>query len=151
VGSRITCPIVKHNICGKCGKTGHFRGACKVSAKKAEPIKVITKPVIKTSNTFDFSSDESEVEDAEDEDEPEYAKEFPALETKLRRIFKDEGMIAKWQQEFRAVLDLPVDQRNNGQCYWDKERGLIVKKKYKIEGEFLRYTPSWASEDEYEE
>jgi hypothetical protein len=166
VGSRVTCPIVKHNICGKCGKTGHFKSSCKVTQKKVEPVKVVkADPAIKTANRFDFSSDESEYE-AEDENEPdepdEYTKEFPALETseplklcKRQRIYEDEGTIAGWQQEFWFVLDLPEEQRNNGRCYWDKKHKVIVKKKYEIieldDGLFLRYTPSWASEDEYED
>jgi len=170
VGSRVTCPIVKHNVCGKCGKTGHFKGSCKVSQqKKSTPIKVVKVVPVKTVNKFDFLSDsEDEADEADDEldevdeAEAEYSRDFPALEVsepiklcKKKRIYQDEGMIAAWQQEFSSVLNLPEKQRNNGHCYWDKDHDVIVKKKYKIigtsDGFLLQYMPSWASEDEYEE
>jgi hypothetical protein len=167
VGSRVTCPIVKHNVCGKCGKTGHFKGSCKVSQqKKSTPIKVVKVAAVKTTNKFDFPSDsEDEADDEADEAEDEvdeYSKEFPALESnepikicKRKRIYEDEGTIAGWQEEFAHILSLPEDQRKNGRVYWDKEHGKLVKKKYEIinmnDVMFLRYTPSWASEDEYED
>ena len=66
VSSRTTCPIVKNNICGNCGKKGHFKSSCKVTERKIAEIKV-SKVVVKTSNKFDFPSDSDSEDEYEDE------------------------------------------------------------------------------------
>jgi hypothetical protein len=144
--SRVTCPTIKFNKCGKCGKTGHFSSTCKVVERVAKPVTIKKEQKVKVTNRFAFS-------DSDSENGPSDAE--PEKVTKKQRIFKDEGMVAGWQKEFAHMFLLDESERNNGRVYWDKGRGKIVKKKYEIvdteEGDFLRYNPSWASEDEYEE
>ena len=158
LASRVTCPLIKHNKCGECGKTGHFSSSCRVPKQKVEKQVVkVEKQKISVTNRFAFDSEsdsEGESKEGESKDEVESDVE-PEKITKKRRIFKDEGMVAEWQSEFAYMFMLDEKDRNNGRVYWDKKQGKIVKKKYEIidmeEGKFLRYNPSWASEDEYEE
>ena len=152
--SRVTCPTIKFNKCGKCGKTGHFSSTCKVTERKAVKPVTVKKERVNVTNRFaaldsDTESDEETAETiAESDVEPEKM-------TKKRRIFEDEGMISGWQEEFAYMFLLAESERTNGRVYWDAKHRKIVKKKYEIvdteEGDFLRYNPSWASEDEYEE
>ena len=45
--SRVTCPLIKHNKCGECGKTGHFSSACRVT-------KHVEKKVVKVEKQKSF-------------------------------------------------------------------------------------------------
>ena len=145
--SRVTCPTIKFNKCGKCGKTGHFSSTCKVTERVAKPV-VIKKEKVALVNRFALLGSDTESDNETSDAEPEKT-------TKKRRIFKDGGMVAEWQKEFAQMFLLDENERSNGRVYWDKKHGKIVKKKYEIvdteEGNFLRYNPSWASEDEYED
>ena len=152
--SRVTCPLIKHNKCGECGKTGHFSSSCRVTKQVVKKVVKVEKQKISVANRFAFDSESDSEGEESKEDEVESDVE-PEKTTKKRRIFKDEGMVAEWQNEFAYMFMLNESERNNGRVYWDKSHGKIVKKKYEIvdmeEGSFLRYNPSWASEDEYEE
>ena len=147
--SRVTCPTIKFNKCGKCGKTGHFSSTCKVV--KREVVKPVKKEQ-KITVANRFAGLDSDTESETETSAPCDAE--PEKTTKKRRIFEDEGMIARWQKEYEYMLLLNESERRNGCVYWDKKHGKIVKKKYEIvdnEGKLLRYNPSWASEDEYED
>jgi len=79
--SRVTCPMIIHNKCSKCGKNGHFATSCRVSSAKPKPSPVIKKSKIVTSNTFDFGS-ESEEEPSkpvEPVEVREYKRAFPTI------------------------------------------------------------------------
>jgi hypothetical protein len=153
--SRVTCPTIKFNKCGKCGKTGHFSSTCKVVERVAKPVTIKKEQKVQVTNRFAFSESDSESDGDESSAVDKVSDTEPEKMTKKRRIFKDEGMVDGWQKEFAHMFLLDENERSNGRAYWDKKHGKIVKKRYEIvyteEGDFLRYNPSWASEDEYED
>jgi hypothetical protein len=149
--SRVTCPLIKYNKCGKCGKTGHFSSTCKVTERKPEPVKQIKVNKVQVANRFAFSDS-----DTDESDEPEKAGDSdkePVKITKNQRHADAETILAEWQKEYAHILELPEEQRNTPHVYWNKTYGKIVKKKYEIftsnEGVLVvRYRPSWASDSE---
>lgn len=146
--SRVTCPLIKYNKCGKCGKTGHFSSTCKVTERKPEPVKQIKVSKVQVTNRFNFSDSET---DEPETDEQESDKE-PVKITKNQRNVESEATLAGWQEEYAHILKLPEEQRNTPHVYWNKTYGKIVKKKYEIFTSngvlVVRYKPSWASDSE---
>lgn len=145
--SRVTCPMIKFNKCGKCGKTGHFSSTCKVVERKKEIVVKPQKAKVQVSNRFAFSESESEAESESDKE--------PVKVSKQKRFEDAETTIAEWQEEYAHLLALPEEQRNTISVYWNKEVGKIVKRKYEIIRQddrlALLYKPSWASDDESDE
>jgi hypothetical protein len=131
-GSKVTCPVLKFNICSNCGKKGHFRNSCRVTAPKPKVQVQIQKPKIATKNAFDFGSD-SDSEDSEDkvseEDEASETIEVPFLTKKdSNNIFA----LNAWQKKYASLLALPERERENGSVFWDAKHQLLCLKGYEI-------------------
>lgn len=152
--SRVTCPTIKFNKCGKCGKTGHFSSTCKVMERKPEPVKHIKVSRVQVTNRFAFSDSEKSDDETDDKTKVELKDDSDKEPVKISRHQRDadaKATIAGWQEEYTDLLKLPKEQRNNTHVYWDETYG-IVKRKYEIlsstEGLMLRYKHSWASDSE---
>lgn len=128
IASRTTCPLVKNNICSKCGKKGHFGSSCKVvfREKTAKPVQVIQK--VKTISAYDFGS-ESEDEEPKEPEEPE---EYPELPKQSDKDCSKRFTLECWQEENKHLLANPEDERNTEHIYWDPKFKLFCGIKYNI-------------------
>jgi hypothetical protein len=116
--SRVTCPLLKNNICSKCKLKGHFASSCKVVIRKKPEAVAVEKPKIKTKNVFDFGSgSESEEDVLPKQSEKDYSKRF-TLEC--------------WQIENKHLLANPESERNTERYYWDSTYKLFCSKNFKI-------------------
>ena len=126
ISSRVTCPLLKNNICSKCGLKGHFVGSCKVVKREKKVVTVqVTKVVAK--NAFDFGSDESDEEQEQEEKEEE-----EALPTNSEQDESSMLTLAHWQNENKGLLMQSVDVRNTAKYYWDTNHELFCANGYII-------------------
>ena len=126
IASRVTCPLLKNNICSRCNKKGHFVSSCKVVFReKTKPLQVIQK--VKTVNAYDFGS-ESEDEQPK-KPEPE---EYPELPKQTEKDCSKRFTLECWQEENKHLLKNPEDGRNTEHIYWDPKFKLFCGIKYKI-------------------
>jgi len=123
ISSRVTCPLLKNNICSKCGKKGHFAGSCKVVFREKKEVKQVAVSKVAVANTFDFGSE------SEDESLPvESEKDRSSVLT-----------LAYWQKENVGLLFEEKDKRNTAKYYWDANYELFCANGYIIfEKEVLR-------------
>jgi hypothetical protein len=120
--SKVTCPVLKFNICGKCGKAGHFTSSCRVVFRAPKPKVEITKPKIQTKNTYDFGDSDSETEEPTPEEVPFISK----------KDTNDMFALNAWQKEFEALLAKPEDERNTSKAYWDATHKMFCLNGYVI-------------------
>jgi len=123
MSSRVTCPLLKNNVCGKCQLKGHFASSCKVVFRKKEDAVKVEKPKIITKNAYDFGS--------ESEDEPEDESE-PALPKQSEKDYSKRFTLECWQIENKHLLDKPEGDRDTERFYWDSKFNLFCSKEYKI-------------------
>jgi len=119
ISSRVTCPLLKNNVCSKCQLKGHFASSCKVVFHKKEAAVRVEKPKIITKNAYDFGS--------ESEDEPE-----PALPKQSEKDYSKRFTLECWQIENKHLLDNPEGERDTQRFYWDSNFNLFCSKEYKI-------------------
>jgi len=124
ISSRVTCPLLKNNICSKCGLKGHFAGSCKVVKREKKQVSTIQVAKVSSKNMFDFGS-ESDESDEETEAEitlpPKSEKDVSSILT-----------LAHWQTENKGLLLQSVDVRNTAKYYWDEKFELFCANGYVI-------------------
>ena len=154
-GSRVTCPLIRQAICGRCGKNGHFATSCKVVYREPKALNVKTARTV-TSNRFCFSdSDESEDESDQNEPQDEPQDEPDEPNEKSAKDIASENMVNEWQTKYAYLLGEGIENRNTCYVYWDSKYSKFVEKGYnlveKTVGEsFLvakREKTSWADSD----
>ena len=128
VASRVTCPIVKNNICSRCGNKGHFVSSCKVVFREKAPLQVVQKVKVKTTNAYDFGS-ESEDEPQPEPDEPE---EYPELPKQTDKDCSKRFTLECWQMENKHLLEKPENERNTAHFYWDSKFKLFCGMNFNI-------------------
>lgn len=127
ISSRVTCPLLKNNICSKCNKKGHFASSCKVVFREKK-VQVVAKPTVKTSSAFDFGSE------SEEEPEPEEPEDFPSLPLP-KQSDKDcskRFTLECWQKENEHLLEKPASERVTEKFYWDLKFQLFCGINFKI-------------------
>lgn len=132
VSSRVTCPLLKNNICSRCGKKGHFVSSCKVVFREKVPVQVIQKVKVNTTNTYDFGSeseDESQEAQAEVQAEPE---EYPELPKQTDKDYSKRFTLECWQAENKHLLDKPENERKTDHFYWDPKFKLFCGNNFSI-------------------
>uniref|UniRef100_A0A6C0HS14 Nanos-type domain-containing protein n=1 Tax=viral metagenome TaxID=1070528 RepID=A0A6C0HS14_9ZZZZ len=118
--SRVTCPLLKNNICSKCQLKGHFASSCKVVIHKKPDVVKVEKPKISTKNTYDFGSE------SEDEPEPE------PLPKQSEKDYLKRFTLECWQIENNHLLNNPEGERDSQNFFWDSKFKLFCSRKYKI-------------------
>ena len=109
ISSKVTCPILKNNICSKCGMKGHFAGSCKVVKREKVQAPMIRAAKVATTNNYDFGS-ESEEE---------------VLPTKSDKDYSNMLTLGQWQNINKDLLLQPEDKRNTAKYYWDANYKLF--------------------------
>jgi len=122
ISSRVTCPLLKNNICSKCGKRGHFVSSCKVVVREKAPPQVVQKVKVKTTNAYDFGSDE----------EPEEPEEYPELPKVTDKDYSRRFTLECWQAENKHLLEKPSNERSTEHYYWDSNFKLFCGINFKI-------------------
>jgi len=156
-GSRVTCPLIRKSVCGRCGKNGHFATSCKVVYR--EPKMLVKTKTINTgiSNRFCFSdSDESDDENGVQDESDEPAEPAEPKEIKSAKDIASENMVNDWQTKYAYLLGEGIENRNTCYVHWDSKHSKFVEKGYNliektVVGEtFLvakREKTSWADSD----
>ena len=130
IASRVTCPLLKNNICSRCSKKGHFVSSCKVVFREKAPVQVIQKVKVRTTNAYDFGSEsEDEPETTKLEEEPE---EYPELPKQSEKDYSKRFTLECWQAENRHLLDKPETERSTDHYYWDPTFKLFCGVNFKI-------------------
>ena len=145
--SRVTCPIIIHNLCSKCGKKGHFATTCKVVFHARKEVITAEKPKIATSNKFCFSDSEDEESEAE---APEEIKVY-----KTAKEIASEALVIEWRKKYEnSGLNLNILPYG---VYWNIKYNQYVEAGYTIiekviNGEKVllakRQRKSWADESD---
>jgi len=130
IASRVTCPLLKNNICSRCGKKGHFVSSCKVVFRESlhrAPTQV-NQVKIKTSTRYVFDS-ESDEEQPEPQPEPE---EYPELPKQSEKDYSKQFTLECWQAENKHLLEKPESERSTDHYYWDPKFKLFCGVNFKI-------------------
>jgi len=135
IASRVTCPLLKNNICSRCGKKGHFVSSCKVVFREnAHKPAEVNQVKIKTEKRYVFDSDsEEEPEPQPEEPEPQpEPEEYPELPKQSEKDYSKRFTLECWQAENKHLLEMPESERNTDHYYWDSKFKLFCGTNFKI-------------------